>query len=611
MARGRDCAMTFRSETERAPNPLRDTLTFVFAHWGRQRPLAGLLVLGIAAQTVAEVLSPVFAGRLIDAVASAMTDRSSGLEAALHALAVITGLSVFVLVARHFLFNGLVVFTLNMMGTIAREAFWRVQRFSTDWHANAFAGSTVRKISRGMWALDLLNDTLILALWPSVLVLAFATALFAWRWPAMGLVVAVGSLTYIAVTTALALRYVAPMARVSNRWDSRLGGALADAIGCNVVVKAFSGEQREDRRLSRVVERWKARTAATWNRSTVNGTAQNAMMLALRLAVLGLAIWLWWQGAATPGDVAYVLTTYTLVSGYLRDVGMHIRNFQRSVNDLEELVEFHGEPLGVEDRATARPITVDRGRIDFDNVTFRYPALGRHVYDRLSLTIKAGERVGLVGHSGSGKTTFVKLVQRLYDVDGGRILIDGQNVADATQESLRRQIAIVQQEPILFHRSLAENIAYSRPSASTAEIEEAARLAHAHEFIATLPMGYATLVGERGIKLSGGERQRVALARAFLADAPILILDEATSSLDSESEALVQDAMGRLMRGRTTLVIAHRLSTVRALDRILVFEGGRIVEDGRHHELLSCETSIYRRLVEQQAMGAMATLQVA
>ena len=227
------------------------------------------------------------------------------------------------------------------------------------------------------------------------------------------------------------------------------------------------------------------------------------------------------------------------------------------------------------------------------------------------MTIKAGERVGLVGHSGSGKTTFVKLVQRLYDVDGGRILIDGQNIADATQESLRRQIAIVQQEPVLFHRSLAENIAYSRPDASMAEIKEAARLAHAHAFIETLPAGYATLVGERGIKLSGGERQRVALARAFLADAPILILDEATSSLDSESEALVQDAMGRLMRGRTTLVIAHRLSTVRALDRILVFEGGRIVEDGGHHELLSREASIYRRLVEQQAMGAMATLQVA
>ena len=200
----------------------------------------------------------------------------------------------------------------------------------------------------------------------------------------------------------------------------------------------------------------------------------------------------------------------------------------------------------------------------------------------LSVTIRAGERVGLVGRSGSGKTTFVKLVQRLYDVTGGRVLIDGQDIAKATQHSLRSQIAIVQQEPILFHRSLAENIAYGRPGASLEAIEQAARLANAHDFIVRLPKGYGTLVGERGVKLSGGERQRVALARAFLADAPVLILDEATSSLDSESEALIQQAMERLMKGRTSIVIAHRLSTVRSLDRILVFDRGEIVEQGTH-----------------------------
>jgi ATP-binding cassette subfamily B protein len=234
---------------------------------------------------------------------------------------------------------------------------------------------------------------------------------------------------------------------------------------------------------------------------------------------------------------------------------------------------------------------------------FRYPALNRQVYDGLSVRIPAGQRVGLVGASGSGKTTFVKLVQRLYDLDGGRILIDGQDIAAVRQESLRRQIAIVQQEPLLFHRSLAENIAYGRPEASLSEIETAARLAHADAFIERLPQRYATLVGERGVKLSGGERQRVALARAFLADAPILILDEATSSLDSESEALIQDAMRGLMRGRTTLVIAHRLSTVRELDRILVFDHGRIVEDGDHFALVRIRNGVYRRLVERQANG--------
>jgi ATP-binding cassette subfamily B protein len=206
-----------------------------------------------------------------------------------------------------------------------------------------------------------------------------------------------------------------------------------------------------------------------------------------------------------------------------------------------------------------------------------------------------------VGHSGSGKTTFVKLIQRLYDVTSGRVLVDGQDVRGATQASLRAEIAIVQQEPILFHRSLAENIAYARPQASRAEIERAATLANAHAFISRLPKGYETLVGERGVKLSGGERQRVALARAFLADAPILILDEATSSLDSESEALIQEAIGRLMKGFTAIIIAHRLSTVRGLDRILVFDRGRIAEDGDHQALLADSKGLYRRLFDRQA----------
>jgi ATP-binding cassette subfamily B protein len=249
---------------------------------------------------------------------------------------------------------------------------------------------------------------------------------------------------------------------------------------------------------------------------------------------------------------------------------MHINNLQRSVNDMEELVEIHGEPIGITDAADAHPIMIEGGRIQFENVSFHYGGHRAPLYDRLSVDIRAGERVGLVGRSGSGKTTFVKLVQRLYDVSGGRILIDGQDIAKATQQSLRSQIAIVQQDPILFHRSLAK--------------------------------GYSTLVGERGVKLSGGERQRVALARAFLADAPVLILDEATSSLDSESEALIQQAMERLMKGRTSIVIAHRLSTVRSLDRILVFDRGEIVEQGNHAALIARTGGIYRSLFERQAM---------
>jgi ATP-binding cassette, subfamily B, bacterial len=283
-------------------------------------------------------------------------------------------------------------------------------------------------------------------------------------------------------------------------------------------------------------------------------------------------------------------------------VGMHIRNLQRSVNDMEELVALDKMPPGVADRPGAKAIAISDGGIRFDRITFQYGAHSSALYRDFSVAIKPGERVGLVGHSGSGKTTFVKLIQRLYDVNAGIITIDGQDIADVRQSSRRSQIAIVQQEPILFHRTLAENIAYGRPEASRAEIVEAARQANAHHFIESLPKGYETMVGERGVKLSGGERQRVAIARAFLANAPILILDEATSSLDSESEVMIQEAMERLMVGRTTLVIAHRLSTVRALDRLLVFDKGRIVEEGNHEALIRLHGGIYRRLFERQAL---------
>jgi len=268
-------------------------------------------------------------------------------------------------------------------------------------------------------------------------------------------------------------------------------------------------------------------------------------------------------------------------------------------------VAMHTHPLGVVERKGAKPLRFRDGEVLFDRVTFRYGAQAEPLFRDFTLRITAGERVGLVGHSGSGKTTFVKLLQRLYDVTDGRILIDGQEIANATQVSLRAQTALVAQDPVLFHRSLAENIAYGRSGATMAEIEHAAQLANAHEFIARQPKGYATLVGERGVKLSGGERQRVALARAFLADAPILILDEATSSLDSESEALIQEAMERLIVDRTAIVIAHRLSTVRMLDRILVFEHGRVVEEGNHEELVRRPGGVYKRLFERQALGLL------
>ncbi|MFD1793081.1 ABC transporter ATP-binding protein [Ochrobactrum teleogrylli] len=577
----------------------RNVLGYTFSHWRSQPLRLALMIIGMLLATAADVLTPLYSGRLVDALS---LSGDSAWNSAIEALVILLALGALALITRQLTFYVITDFTLKIMSDMAASSFHKLQRFSTDWHANAFAGSTVRKVSRAMWALDLLNDTLIIALLPSLLMLLGSVALLSWYWPLMGLLVAIGSVLFIVCTIVISLGFVAPAATLANSWDTRMGGSLADAISCNAVVKAFGAESREDVRLSKVVTKWRSRTRRTWLIGTLNGFIQGANLLVMRGVVIAFALYLWSQGKATAGDITFVLTAFFMLQGYLRDVGMHIRNLQRSVNDMEELVEIEAQPYGIADRSGAPAIRIGAGEITFDHVTFHYGNHEAALYRDFSVKIDAGERVGLVGHSGSGKTTFVKLIQRLYDVNDGAIRIDGQTIADVTQASLRSQIAIVQQEPILFHRTLAENIAYARPGATQAEIEEAARLASAHDFIMRLPKGYATLVGERGVKLSGGERQRVAIARAFLANAPVLILDEATSSLDSESEVLIQQAMERLMVGRTTLVIAHRLSTVRALDRLLVFDKGRIIEEGDHDALIRKPGGIYRRLFERQAL---------
>lgn len=585
-----------------------DVLTFLLRHW-RRRPKAVSLVAGsMAIATVADLLLPVFSGRLIDAVAAARGPRIDSLHNAEIAVSFMVLLGALLIAARYVALIGISRLTIDLMSRVAADAFWRIERLSTDWQANNFAGSIVRRITRGMWAVDMMDDTLLLALLPAVLVLAGSSVVLGVHWLSMGVLVGLAATCYVVASITLSVGYVAPAARLSNAQDTHIGAALADAITCNAVVKSFGAEAREEVRLGRVLMKWRARTFRHWAFGTRSNAMQLTVLLAFRILVIFYALLLWWRGRATPGDVTFVLTSYFIVHGYLRDVGQHVSNLQRSVNEMEELVSLESVPLGVADRPNARPLRVQKGSIVFDRISFTYNNRLTPLFRDFSLRIEPGERVGLVGHSGSGKSTFVKLLHRLYDVTKGRILIDGQDIGHVQQNSLRAQLAMVPQEPILFHRSLAENIAYGRPDASRNEIEEAACLANAHEFISAQPKGYATLVGERGVKLSGGERQRVALARAFLANAPILVLDEATSSLDSESEAAIQEAMERLMLGRTSIVIAHRLSTVRMLDRILVFDQGRIVEEGSHDILVRKLGGTYQRLFEKQALGLISDL---
>ncbi|OZI37503.1 multidrug ABC transporter ATP-binding protein [Bordetella genomosp. 10] len=600
-----------RTRIDMRGHVFKDVLGYTLRHWRQQPRRIALIVFLVLGGALADVVTPLFAGRLVDAVTAGPASNPAIWKMALSAFALLVVVGLAGTVLRQLSYGAISALTVRMMNRICAQAFHRVQRFSSDWHANTFAGSTVRKITRGIWALDLLNDTLLVALLPSLTMLVGAAVLLGWHWPVMGLVVGGGAVVYLVVIVSLSLLYVAPAARLANSWDTRLGGALADAVSCNAVVKAFGAESREEKRLARILDKWRDRTYRGWIRGTINGGLQGALLILMRTAIVGAALLLWADKQASAGDITFALTMYFILHGYMREVGMHVRNLQRSVNDMEELVSLERQPLGIADRPGARPIVITKGDIRFNRVTFQYGGHLTPLYRDFSLHIAPGERIGLVGHSGSGKTTLIKLIQRMHDVNAGSIDIDGQDIAQVAQSSLRAQIAIVMQDPVLFHRTLAENIAYARPGASQADIEAAARLANAHDFIAALPRGYDTLVGERGVKLSGGERQRVAIARAFLADAPILILDEATSSLDSESEMLIQQAMERLMVGRTTLVIAHRLSTVRALDRLIVLEKGRIIEEGTHDDLIQRPGGVYRGLFERQALSLTQALETA
>jgi ATP-binding cassette subfamily B protein len=291
-----------------------------------------------------------------------------------------------------------------------------------------------------------------------------------------------------------------------------------------------------------------------------------------------LAVKLWSIGQFTAGG--FIVVTYYVLQLWNRlfDIGRNTREFLKARAHCIEMIQIAERPLLVHDAPEAKPLIVKNGEVQLSEVRFQYERATHPIFNDLSITIRPGEKVALVGHSGGGKSTLIKLLLRLYDVNAGEILIDGQNITQVTQESLRRAIALVPQDPILFHRSIAENIAYGKPDATLEEIERAAKLAHAYEFIHVLPQKYDTLVGERGIKLSGGERQRVAIARAILADRPILVLDEATSSLDSLSEQYIQEALGTLMEGRTSIVIAYCLSMIKRVDWILVIDHGKIIE---------------------------------
>lgn len=492
---------------------------------------------------------------------------------------------------------------LSILKNIQQNAFFRVQRFSTEWHANSFAGATVRKITRGVWAANSFSQQFLTGFIPlSILIFGMIIAMFI-RWQLIGIILASGTIFYTFTSVWLTAKFVSSRSRQAAKTDTKVGAILADSISCNSTVKIFGREKSEDKIFERTVEKWKKATWNLWLTFNCIDFAQAIIMTALKFGLLVPVVIFWAKGLASVGDAVFILASYNLVSSHLRGIGERIRETQKSANEMEDIVEFSLMPFLVADKGKARELEISKGKIEFKKISFKYSNQKKSIFKNFSVKITAGEHIALVGHSGSGKTTFVKLLQRLYNLKSGEIEIDGQNIAEITQKSLRRAIGLVPQEPLLFHRTLADNISYSQPRASFTEIEKVAQLAHATKFIEKLPKKYNTLVGERGIKLSGGERQRIAIARAMLADTPILILDEATSSLDSANEKLISDALKKLMHHRTTIVIAHRLSTIKSADRILVFANGKIVEEGRHAKLVRKKNGAYRKFYELQTDG--------
>ncbi len=491
----------------------------------------------------------------------------------------------------------------QVMAKLYLDAFDYLIRHSYQFFSSQFAGTLTRRVSKYSIAFERFFDSTMDSFFPTAFFVIGAVTILFFRNHILGIMLGIWSVCFVLLQIFLS-RLHRPHRLYRSEQDSKMVGALADAIGNQNTITLFSGAQYETERFDGFVKRWSAAQLRAWTFMTNIWGAQGLLMVAINVALLYGAVIYWGRGELSIGDFVLIQTYLLGTFGMLNGITQQLRGFYDAVSDAEEMVAIFNTPHEVADAIGAKPIVVSESRIDFKDVEFNFR--DEHpVLAGLTLSIPPRQKVALVGPSGAGKTTITKLILRLYDVKSGAIEIDGQNIANVSQESLRDAIAFVPQEPILFHRTLAENIRYGRRDASDEEVFEAARKAHCHEFISALPVGYETFVGERGVKLSGGERQRIAIARAILKNAPILVLDEATSSLDSESEALIQDSLRVLMEGKTVLVIAHRLSTIMHMDRIVVLENGAVVADGTHDELLA-KGGLYQKLWSIQAGGFIA-----
>jgi ATP-binding cassette, subfamily B, bacterial len=590
-----------------SPKNKREAKRVISYYWRKvTRYPTALFFIGITvplAQLSNNIVPPLILARVLDRLGrhDYVVDQpwqSFGTEMILYAIIALSAGSLFWRLVDAFVWR--------LEGNITRDLAQHVYKHlidqSADFHANNFGGSLVSQNNKLLGSYMRLADTTIYGILPlTATILAAAIILFG-KVPLYAIGLVLFSIFYLFASYKMST----PAREAGSKHsiaESKQTGYLADSVTNVMVIKSFATNNAEFERFTKVTDKTYASLMNLMRKNqrqmfyftSLTSTINIASMFAAIISVVSLN-----ANIAT----AFLIFNYTanIIGQLFQFSNTALRNYNRAVGDASEMVNILNTPAEVQDPVNPEESKMHRGSIRLRDVTFTHKDANQAIFSHLNLHIKPGEKVGLVGHSGSGKTTLTRLLLRFSDVDSGVIEIDGQNITSVTQDDLHRAIAYVPQEPLLFHRTIAENIGYSDPNATQQQIAAIAKQANAAEFIEKLPHKYQTLVGERGIKLSGGQRQRVAIARAMLKNAPILILDEATSALDSESEGLIQDALWKLMEGRTAIVIAHRLSTIQRMDRILVMDDGGIIEEGSHKDLLY-KKGIYAALWNRQSGG--------
>lgn len=489
----------------------------------------------------------------------------------------------------------------NVMARLKQNAFDYMIKHSHSFFANNFSGSLVQRVGRFSRAFEVLTDSVAYNVIPLIVSVVGSIWITWFVAPIISIILIIWIFVFVTFNISFSiwkLKYDTAVAEA----DSRTTGYLADSITNNSAISFFTGHPHESVGFQDVSNDQANKMLFSWRLGNVVDVVQMSLIYIVEFFVFYFAVKYWSIGLITIGTFVLAQTYIIGVTNQLWGFNKIIRNVYQGIADSKGMVEILLTQHEIQDLPDAKKLIAAGGEIVFNNVSFAFSEDNKVLND-INITIKPGQKVAVIGPSGAGKTTLARLLMRSYNLTKGSIIIDGQDISTVTQASLRENISLVPQDPVLFHRTLMENIRYGRRDATDEEVKEAARLAHCNEFVENLPLKYETFVGERGIKLSGGERQRVAIARAILKKAPILIFDEATSSLDSYSESLIQDALKNLMSNCTTIIIAHRLSTVKKMDRIISMSDGFIVEDGTHEELLNIDSGLYKKLWDLQVGG--------